>query len=358
MVPQMMEANPAEMFAGKMMEMMNGAALAMMTSIGHRTGLFDTMAMMHAATSMQIAETADLNERYVREWLGAMTTGGIVMYDKEAKTYMLPPEHAAFLTRAAVPNNIAASAQFVSVLGAVEDGIVDCFYKGGGLPYEAYSRFHIVMADESAQTVGSKLFDFILPLAPDVMAKLEAGGQAADFGCGMGRSLRKMAAAYPMSDFVGFDISKEAISTAQREASMEGLMNLRFERHDVAAMDMNKELDVAFAFDSIHDQAHPDRMLANIYRALKPGGVFLIQEIQGHTHVHDNMEHPLAPFVYTVSCMHCMSVSLSQGGMGLGAAWGEELAETMLAAAGFTAITKHHADGDLMSTFFVARKPK
>lgn len=358
MVPQMMEANPAEMFAGKMMDMLNGAALAMMTSIGHRTGLFDTMSMMHPATSVEIAETAGLNERYVREWLGAMTTGGIVMHDPEARTYMLPPEHAAFLTRSATPNNIAASAQFISVLGGVEDGIVECFYKGGGLPYEAYTRFHTVMADESAQSVGGKLFDFILPLAPDAMKKMEEGAQVADFGCGMGRTLRALGAAYPNSQFMGFDFSKEAIAAAQRETAMEGMMNVRFAIEDVAAMGMENELDIAFAFDSIHDQAHPDRMLANIYRALKPGGVFLVQEIQGHTHVHDNMEHPLAPFIYTISCMHCMSVSLSQGGMGLGAAWGEELAQSMLIAAGFRGVTKHRAEGDIQSTFFVARKPK
>lgn len=356
MVPQIMETNPAEAFAGKMLEMLNGAALAMMTSIGHRTGLFDTMAMMHPATSREIAETAGLQERYVREWLGAMTTGGIVMYDPASRTYHLPPEHAAFLTRAAAPNNIAASAQFISVLGGVEDGIVDCFYKGGGLPYEAYKHFHTVMADESAQTVGAKLFDFVLPLAPEVMAKLEMGAKAADFGCGMGRTLRKMAAAFPKSDFRGYDFSPEAIAAANREAAMEGLSNLQYTLCDVAQLQMEGELDVAFAFDSIHDQAHPDRMLANIYRALKPGGIFLIQEIQGHSHVHDNMEHPMAPFIYTVSCMHCMSVSLHQGGMGLGAAWGEELAEIMLKAAGFQGIEKHRAENDLQSTFFVARK--
>jgi SAM-dependent methyltransferase len=358
MVPQMMEANPAEMFAGKMMDTLNGAALAMMTSIGHRTGLFDTMADMLPATSKEIAEAAGLNERYVREWLGAMTTGGIVAYNPEGRRYMLPPEHAAFLTRASAPNNIAASMQFIAVLGAVEDGIVECFRKGGGLPYSAYARFHAVMAEESAQTVGGKLFDFILPLAPDVMRTLEAGGRAADFGCGMGRTLRSLAECYPRCEFTGFDFSPEAIAIAQREANMGGLPNLRFELRDVATMDLDEALDVAFAFDSIHDQAHPQRMLANVYRALKPGGVFLIQEIQGHSHVHDNLNHPLAPFVYTVSCMHCMSVSLSQGGMGLGAAWGEELAMQMLSAAGFTQITRHRAQGDLQSTFFVARKPQ
>lgn len=359
MVPQIVEADPAELFAGKMLEILNGGALALMTSIGHRTGLFDTMATMPPATSIQLAETAGLNERYVREWLGAMTTGGIVMYDPEARSYWLPLEHAAFLTRAATPNNLAASTQFVAVLGSVEDGIVECFYKGGGLPYEAYKRFHTIMADESAQTVGAKLFDYILPLAPDVMGAMERGANVADFGCGMGRSLRAMAEAYPNSTFTGYDFSEEAIRAANREAAMEGNGNARFEQKDVASIALENQFDVAFAFDSIHDQARPDRMLANIYRALKPGGVFVVQEIQGHSHVHDNVGHPIAPFVYTVSCMHCMSVSLSQeGGMGLGAAWGQELADEMLRGAGFTGIEMHKQDGDPQSVFFIARKPR
>ena len=64
----------AEEFAERMLRTMNEAALALMVSVGHRTGLFDAMAGMPAATSAEIAATAGLDERYVREWRAVMTT--------------------------------------------------------------------------------------------------------------------------------------------------------------------------------------------------------------------------------------------------------------------------------------------
>src|ERR671910_2322118 len=128
----------AEAFAERMVGVLNEGAIALMTSIGHRTGLFDAMAGLPPSTSEQIGSAAGLNERYVREWLGAMVVGGIVEHDPQEDTYHLPPEHAAFLTRAASPDNIAVSAQFISVMGAVEDEIVEVFRQGGGVPYSAF----------------------------------------------------------------------------------------------------------------------------------------------------------------------------------------------------------------------------
>ena len=98
MTTQELDEAKVEAFAGRMTDIMNGASLALMASIGHQTGLFDTMAGLPPSTSAQIADAAGLNERYVREWLGAMTTGAIVEYDREKETYALPPEHAASLT--------------------------------------------------------------------------------------------------------------------------------------------------------------------------------------------------------------------------------------------------------------------
>ena len=97
----------AEEFAERMLRTMNEAALALMVSVGHRTGLFDVMAEMPAATSAEIAAKAELDERYVREWLAVMTTGRIVRHDAEAGAYWLPAEHAAWLTRAAGMRNLA-----------------------------------------------------------------------------------------------------------------------------------------------------------------------------------------------------------------------------------------------------------
>ena len=194
---QELDQQKAEAFAGRMIGTLNEGAIAIMTSIGHRTGLFDTMSGLPFSTSGEIASAANLDERYVREWLGAMVVGGIVEHDPENGTYYLPPEHAAFLTRAASPDNIAVSAQFISVMGTVEDEIVEVFRRGGGVPYSAFPRFHEVMAEDSGQTVVAALFDHILPLVPGLTERLEEGIEVLDVGSGSGRALNLMARAFP-----------------------------------------------------------------------------------------------------------------------------------------------------------------
>src|SRR5215212_9961644 len=191
------DQNKAEAFAERMLGVLNEGALALMTSVGHRTGLFDAMAGLVPSTSEQIASAASLNERYVREWLAAMVVGGIVEHDPEHGTYRLPPEHAAFLTRAATPDNIAVTAQFIPVLASVEDRIVESFQKGGGVPYSAYTRFHEVMAEDSGQTVVAALTDYILPLVPGLTERLQEGIDVLDIGCGSGRTLNSWPASSP-----------------------------------------------------------------------------------------------------------------------------------------------------------------
>ncbi len=346
----------SEAFAGKLVELLNGGALALMISVGHRTGLFDAMADGPPATSHGLAERAGLNERYVREWLGAMVTGEIVRYDPEHQAYELPPEHAAWLTRAAAPNNLAVAFQFIPVLAGVEDHIVECFREGGGVPYSAYPRFHAVMAQESDQTVVSSLIERILPLADGVTDRLEAGIDVLDVGCGRGHAMLMLAERFPQSRFCGYDLSDEAIDHARREAVRRGLANIRFEARDLSAFQEPGGYDLITGFDVIHDQKDPAGLLAGVYASLKPGGVFLAQDIYGSSDVANNIGGPIAPFVYTISCLHCMTVSLAQGGAGLGAAWGRELAESMFAEAGFGAVEVNTLEHDIMNYFYVCTK--
>ena len=346
----------AEAFAEKMLGAVNGAGVALMASIGHRTGLFDAMAALPPANSARIAEAAGLNERYVREWLGAMTTGGVVEYDPAAGTYLLPPEHAAFLTRAAAPNNLAVTTQFVAVLGGVEDRIVECFREGGGVPYSAFGRFHETMAEESEQTVVAGLSDAILPLAPGLTEQLRAGIEVLDVGCGSGRALNRLASDFPASRFAGYDLSEEAIGRARREAERLKLDNARFEVRDVTRLGEDARFQLVTAFDAIHDQAKPAAVLRGIFEAVSPGGVFLMQDIRGSRHVEKNLSHPIAPFLYTVSAMHCMTVSLAAGGDGLGTMWGEETAVEMLLEAGFGEVSVNQLPHDFINNFYIARK--
>lgn len=345
----------ADAFAGQFMNHLNGAAMMLMISIGHRTGLFDAMSDGNGYTSESLAEKSRLSERYVREWLGAVVTGGVVSYDPDEQTYSLPSEHAAFLTRAAAPNNLAVTAQWVSVLGYVEDNVVDAFRHGRGVPYSAYNRFHEVMAEESGQSVIAGLDEHILPLVPGLIESLNAGVDVVDVGCGSGLAVIKMARDYPNSRFVGLDLSEEAVAFATERARAAGVSNVRFEALDLTTWDANQAYDVVFTFDAVHDQAHPDKVLANIRRALKRGGVYLMQDIKASSYVDQQENQPLAPFIYTISCMHCMSVSLAQGGVGLGAAWGKELALKMLDDAGFASTEVRELEHDPMNYYYINR---
>lgn len=343
-------------FAERMMTILNHGALNLMISIGYRTGLFDKMNELEPSSSEEIASAANLNERYVREWLGAMATGEIINYHQENKTYSLPPEHAAWLTRAAVPNNIAVTTQWISVLGSVEDKIVECFHNGGGVPYEAFERFHEVMSDESNQTVIAPLLDQTLPLIPGLREKLEEGIEVMDLGCGSGFALVHMAKEFPNSNFTGYDISKEAISRGNAHAAEHGLTNVHLFAKDVAKIDDVKKFDLITTFDAVHDQADPDLVLSNINNALKDDGVYLMQDIAGSSHVHNNMNHLIGPFIYTISCMHCMTVSLSQDGKGLGAMWGKELASDMLKNSGFTQVEIKELPHDPINYYYIVKK--
>jgi SAM-dependent methyltransferase len=346
----------ADAFAERMLGLLNDAALALMVSVGHRTGLFDAMADGRPVTADALARGAGLHERYVREWLAAMVTGRIVEYDPADRAYRLPPEHAASLTRAAEPANLATTAQWIPVLGSVEDRIVECFRRGGGVPYEAYPRFHEVMAEESNQTVLHALVDTILPVVPGLVERLRGGIDMLDVGCGSGRAINLLARTFPASRFTGCDLSAEGIAAARAEADRLGVRNARFEAVDAARLDVTAAYDLVTTFDAVHDQADPRAVLRNIHRALRAGGTYLMQDIGAASEVHENLDHPMGPFLYAISCLHCMTVSLAAGGAGLGAMWGDRQIRSLLREAGFTGVVMYRLPHDVMNYYYVATK--
>lgn len=328
-----------------------------MISIGNQTGLFDTMAVLGPATSEAIARDARLHERYVREWLGVLVTGGVVKYEPTSHTYHLPPEHAACLTRAAGIDNLASIAQFIAMMADAEQQVIECFREGGGVPYSEYTRFHRLMREESAQTFDATLIDVALPLVPGLVDELSAGIEVVDIGCGAGHAINLMAKAFPVSRFVGYDISEEAVNAGKEEAHEWGLTNVTFEMRDAASLGVRETFDLATTFDAVHDQAHPAAVLRGIYEALKPGGVYFCIDVAASSNLEENLEHPLGPFIYAVSTMHCMTVSLAYDGDGLGTAWGEQKAVEMITTAGFTDLKVKKVDGDILNNYYIAHKP-
>lgn len=344
-------------FEDRLVNALNESGLMLLTAIGHRTGLFEALAGQAPLTSRQLAERAGLDERYVREWLGGMVATGVIDTDPAAGTYHLPDAHAELLTDRG-PANLAVYAQFISLLGSVEDDVVRCFREGGGVPYSRYPRFQEVMASDSGQTVLPALFDAILPLAPGLVERLEAGIRVLDCACGRGRALLAMGERFPASRFVGYDLSDEAIAWAREQARAAELDNLAFEVRDLSDFDVTAEpaaFDLVTTFDGIHDQAQPRRLLAGIHRSLAPDGVYLVQDIHASSHHHLDRDHPLGTMLYAVSVSHCMTVSLAQGGEGLGTMWGRERALAYLEEAGFRDIQVHQLEHDIQNDYFVCR---
>lgn len=169
-----------EEFAGRMMEVLNGGMLSLMTSVGYRTGLFDVLAKLPPSSSEEIAKAAGLSERYVREWLDTMVTGRIVEYLPEPGAYLLPAELAALMARDAGPDNMAVFASTIPLLAELEGEFRDCFRNGGGVPYERSEEFLRPWAGFTAQRFDRILISRVLPLMPEVVERLKRGIDSAE----------------------------------------------------------------------------------------------------------------------------------------------------------------------------------
>jgi ubiquinone/menaquinone biosynthesis C-methylase UbiE len=353
-----LNAEQMEAFGARFIEALNHGALIMMMSLGHRAGLFDAMRGAGPLSSDALAERAGLSERYVREWLGAMVCGGIVNCDTAGKTFELPAAHAAMLTDDGGGENLAHLTQYVSMMGYIEDKLLHCFRHGGGVGYAEFPRFHELMERDSKQSIVDHLFQDVLPLVPEVIDAMRDGIHVLDIGCGRGRALLAMAQEFPSSQFTGYDLSAEAVDYAQARARELGLSNVRFVQRDLTDFDQTAEaaaFDFVTAFDAIHDQARPDRVLAGIRRTVAAGGTFLMQDIGASSNVHENRKHPIGTLLYGMSCSHCMTVSLAQGGLGVGAVWGEQMTREFLANAGFSRIERHTLSHDIQNYYYIVR---
>jgi 2-polyprenyl-3-methyl-5-hydroxy-6-metoxy-1,4-benzoquinol methylase len=347
-------AAAVEEFAGKLVETITGGLLTCLIDIGRRTGLFE-LAAAGPATAAELAERGGLQERYVREWLAAMATGGIFTYDAKSRRFSLPIEHAAVLTGDTY-DNLAPVAYLVSVITRRGDAVANCFTDGGGVPWKAYlPEMHDLMDALWQPMYRDILVQEILPLSPGLVHKLETGTRVADVACGSGNGTLTLARRFPSSTFVGYDQDADAIEIARSRA--QGLSNVSFEVADAATLTTDQPFGVAFVFNAIHDQARPLEVLSSIRSILEPDGVFLMDEPRISSHLEENIGNPVAPMIYSISLLHCMTVSLAAGGAGLGTGWGEQVAVALLDQAGFGPVEVYDAPSDPLNAIFVTHRP-
>ncbi|OZM71850.1 methyltransferase type 12 [Amycolatopsis antarctica] len=324
-------------FGAHLVSTLTGGALSMLVSVGYRTGLFEAAAT-GPATSAELADRAGLQERYVREWLGAMVTGGFLEYETASARYTLPPEHACFLTGTGAANAAPMASMLRAFAGALPE-LERSFSTGGGVPHAGFApHFDAVGAtagDNWRRIYDEQLVDGFLAAVPGLVDRLGEGVRVLDLGCGTGHAVTVAARAFPASEFTGLDIDERGIATAEAERAGLGLDNASFVVADAAALAPTPPFDVILAFDAVHDQHSPAEVLRRVRAALAPGGVFVMVDAKFSSHLENNIGNPFAALCYAISLMYCTTTSLAEGGAALGAMWGTETACRMLGEAGF-----------------------
>jgi ubiquinone/menaquinone biosynthesis C-methylase UbiE len=354
-------------FSEKMIRILNDGALNLALAIGYRTGLLDAMDGLEIPqTAGRIAQKTGLNLRYIEEWLAVMVSGEIIELSRTPEgenLYYLPPHRGDVITRRAGNANLGVYTQEMPLLTvSALEAVIRGFKTGAGVSYDNYPKFQEFMSQLADAKHAQVLVDRFLPAVDNgrLVERLQAGIRVCDLGCAQGVALMLMAKAFPRSRFVGIDISDDAIAEARHEARRQQLENLDFMVADAAFLSDNPALkesvDYVTAFDAIHDQTRPQDVLRGIYHMLVADGLFSMVDIAAESNLAENLNHPMGPFLYTVSLMHCLPVGLMNGGAGLGMMWGREKAVAMLKQAGFSQIQVLEMPDDPFNLHFFCRK--
>ncbi|HEY6394469.1 MAG TPA: class I SAM-dependent methyltransferase [Candidatus Binataceae bacterium] len=312
------------------------AMLGALSYIGDRLGIFCALSGADAITSGQLAEKTGLNERYLREWLGAMTAASYIIYDPAAKTYVMPPEHAMVLARDESPFFMGGFVQMIIPNLSVTAKVLEAFKNGKGVPQSEYPpETWEAMERSSAGMYRNHLVKRWLPAMPQIAAKLDEGGSSLDVGCGSGRAAIAIASAFPKARVCGYDAHPGSVERARANARAAGLGDrIAFDVVDCTKLP-SAEFDFVSTFDVVHDSVDPIALLKSIRGALKPDGTYLMVEVNVSSQLEDNI-NPMGRMMYSISTLYCMTVSLAHGGAGIGAVMGEPKARELVKDAGFT----------------------
>lgn len=332
-----LDKEKAQGFLQQVMKDVAASFHSAMSYIGDRLGIFKAMAAAGPVTVGALARRTGLNERYLREWLGSMVAAKYIDYDPATERYHLPPEHVAPLADEDSPVFLAS--MFAALLPhlVVAPKVAEAFRTGGGVPQSEYPQeLFAAMERMTAPMYKHYLIQQWLPALPEVVAKLNSGGSALDVGCGSGLAAIKIAQAFPEARVFGFDRHAGSIERARANARSAGLNENRI-RFDVADCNLlpHSTFDLVSTFEVVHDAVDPLALVTSIRNALRPGGTYMMAEVNASSRVEDNI-NPMGRMMYSASTLYCMTTSLAEGGAGLGAAMGEAKARELAQGAGFT----------------------
>jgi 2-polyprenyl-3-methyl-5-hydroxy-6-metoxy-1,4-benzoquinol methylase len=346
-----------KMFSFLLFTKLEGAVTSGMVHLGDQLGLYTALAKStQPMTTAQLAHATELNERWVREWAYNQASSRLISTTNTPSAspsidddqFFLSPEQAAVL---ADPNSPAFGMGMFHRLPqtmAALNKMPESFRTGIGHDYDSHGPEGAVGIERSFEPwTNANLIDTVIPAINGISETLASGGTVADIGCGAGSAILLMGRNFPKSSFVGYDISQYALDRAADKLNASGLKNVSFQDPRNQPLPTNNSIDFITTFDCIHDMTHPAEMMQAIRKAIKPNGTWLLVDIKAHdTFALNAQKNPMAPLMYGISVLSCMSSAMSSpDGAGLGTlGFSANTAEAMAKVAGFSRFARLDVD--------------
>ena len=345
-----------KMFSFKVWTYKMGEQVSLMIYLGDELGLYKAMAGGGPMSTHDVAGVADLNERFVREWLLGQAAAGLIDRHDDG-TYELTAVGAAVLADEQDSLAFSAGAFRGGVEREVLDKIADSFRTGIGVTYEEQGPNAAAgLARMTGPWSRLALTSTVLPALDGVVDKLEAGASVVDVGCGGGVMLTTLAQAFPNSTCVGYDPSDVAIGLARKRSEEMGLTNVEWVVAGGEDLPAGADYDLVITFDCMHDMAFPDRTAAAIRSSIASDGTWLLKDIRSTGDFSKDSRNPLLAMFYGFSVASCLQSAMSEpGGAGLGTlGLHAAAAEELTSAAGFTSFMTHDLD-DAANLYYEVR---
>ena len=304
--------------------------------VGDQLGLYKALAE-GPADAASLARRTETDPRYLLEWLSAQAASGYVGYDPATQQFHLSEEQAFALAEEGSPAFIPGAFQIAVAQFKAIPKMASALRTGLGLGWHEHDA-SLFRGTERFFRPGyaAHLVQSWLPALSGTEARLRAGAEVADVGCGHGASTIIMAQAFPQSRFVGFDYHTPSIEVARASAAAAGVAgNTRFET--ASAKDFpGKNYALVTMFDCLHDMGDPAGASAHVLETLAADGAWMIVEPNAGDRLEDNL-NPVGRVFYSASTFICTPASRAQEvGACLGAQAGEARMRGVVTGAGFS----------------------
>lgn len=328
-------------FAGKVLEDIGGAFAVLLSYMGDQTDVFRALRAVGPCSSTLLAKASNVDERYLLEWLSALSAAGYVTYHLDDDTFSLNHEQATVLAHEGHPACMQGLFQQLVSQITTHETAIDVFTSGRGRPWGEHHNCCFCGTDRFFRPgYMANLISEWLPALDGVVEKLSAGARVADVGCGHGSSTLLMAKAFPRSEFYGLVFHEPSIAHALEQAWEQSLTGNTHFKAVAAAEIEERDLDLVCMFDALHDMGDPVGAARHIRECLAPDGTFMLVEPLAGDSLSENL-HLLGQVFYSASTVVCTPAARAQSmGLALGAQAGEKRLTAVLREAGFTRIRR------------------